>query len=146
MAEAVPEAHLHLAGDGDYRDALEAEVDERGLRERVTFHGHVDETEKARLLGEAWVALTASSAEGWCLTVLEAGACATPTAALRVGGLEEAIVDGQTGVLADTPGRAGGSGRRPRARHRAPPRARAGRAGPRQRLHMGRHRAWARSR
>ncbi len=103
VAEAVPDAHLHLAGDGDYRDALEAEVDARGLRERVTFHGHVDEAEKARLLGEAWVALTASSAEGWCLTVIEAGACATPTAALRVGGLEEAIVDGQTGVLADTP-------------------------------------------
>ena len=103
VAEAVPDAHLHLAGDGDYRDELEAEVDARGLRERVTFHGHVEEAEKARLLGEAWVALTASSAEGWCLTVIEAGACATPTAALRVGGLEEAIVHGQTGVLADTP-------------------------------------------
>ena len=27
VAESVPDAHLHLAGDGDYRDALEAEVD-----------------------------------------------------------------------------------------------------------------------
>ncbi|MGZ6641103.1 MAG: glycosyltransferase [Solirubrobacteraceae bacterium] len=103
VAGAVPEAHLHLAGDGDHRMTLEAEVDARGLHDRVTFHGHVNESEKARLLAEAWVALTASSAEGWCLTVLEAGACATPTAALRVGGLGEAIVDGQTGVLADTP-------------------------------------------
>src|SRR4051812_18022872 len=34
---------------------------------------------------------------------LEAAACATPTAALRVGGLGEAIVDGQTGVLVGTP-------------------------------------------
>ncbi len=103
VAEAVPEAHLHLAGDGDHRPALEREVRERGLGGRVTFHGHVDEAEKARLLGEAWVALTASSAEGWCLTVLEAGACATPTAAVRVGGLAEAIVDGQTGILVDAP-------------------------------------------
>ena len=54
---------------------------ERGLGDRVTFHGHVDEDEKARLLARAWVALTASSAEGWCLTVLEAAACGTPTAA-----------------------------------------------------------------
>ena len=103
MLEAIPEAHLDLAGDGDHRAALEAEVERRALAERVTFHGHVDEEEKARLLARAWVALTASSAEGWCLTVFEAAACGTPTAAMRVGGLGEAIVDGQTGLLADEP-------------------------------------------
>jgi glycosyltransferase involved in cell wall biosynthesis/O-antigen/teichoic acid export membrane protein len=103
VAAAVPEATLHIAGDGEHRDALEARAAELGLDGRVVFHGHVDEGEKARLLGEAWLALTASSAEGWCLTVMEAAACATPTAALRVGGLGEAIVDGQTGVLVDTP-------------------------------------------
>ena len=45
--------------------------------------------------------LTASSAEGWCLTVMEAATCGTPSAALRVGGLPESIVDGETGLLAD---------------------------------------------
>jgi glycosyltransferase involved in cell wall biosynthesis/O-antigen/teichoic acid export membrane protein len=103
VVDAIPDAHLDLAGDGDHRAALEAEVDRRGLRDRVTFHGHVGEQAKSALLARAWVALTASSAEGWCLTVLEAGACGTPTAAMRVGGLGEAIVDGQTGVLADDP-------------------------------------------
>src|SRR3954469_6956750 len=66
------------------------------------MHGHVDEDEKLRLLQSAWVNLTASSAEGWCLTVMEAAACATPTAAIRVGGFAEAIVDGQTGVLVES--------------------------------------------
>jgi len=103
VAAAIPDATLHIAGDGEHREALEARAAELGLDGRAVFHGHVDEGEKARLLGEAWLALTASSAEGWCLTVIEAGACATPTAALRVGGLAEAIVDGQTGVLVDTP-------------------------------------------
>jgi glycosyltransferase involved in cell wall biosynthesis/O-antigen/teichoic acid export membrane protein len=103
VAGAIPGAHLDIAGDGDHRAALEAEVASRGLDGRVTFHGHVSEERKAQLLRRAWVALTASSAEGWCLTVVEAAACRTPTAALRVGGLSEAIVDGQTGVLADTP-------------------------------------------
>jgi glycosyltransferase involved in cell wall biosynthesis/O-antigen/teichoic acid export membrane protein len=102
VAAAIPGATLHIAGDGEHRGALEARAAELGLDGRAVFHGHVDEGEKARLLGEAWLALTASSAEGWCLTVIEAGACATPTAALRVGGLAEAIVDGQTGVLVDT--------------------------------------------
>jgi glycosyltransferase involved in cell wall biosynthesis/O-antigen/teichoic acid export membrane protein len=103
VLEAIPEAHLDIAGDGDHREALEAEIDERGLRDRVTLHGHVSEEEKYRLYGEAWVNLTASSAEGWCLTVMESATVGTPSAALRVGGLEESIVDEQTGVLAETP-------------------------------------------
>ena len=101
IAAAVPGAHLHLAGEGGHRAELEAHAERLGISDRVVFHGHVDEAEKARLLQSAWLALTASSAEGWCLSVIEAAACATPTAALRVGGLEEAIVDGRTGVLAD---------------------------------------------
>jgi len=96
---AVPEAVLDIAGEGDHRPALEAEIERRGLRERVRMHGHVSEERKLELLQRAWVNLTASSAEGWCLTVMEAGACATPTAALAVGGLPESVEDGRTGAL-----------------------------------------------
>jgi glycosyltransferase involved in cell wall biosynthesis/O-antigen/teichoic acid export membrane protein len=102
VLEAVPEATLDVAGDGAHRPALEAEIARRGLTDRVRMHGAVTERQKAELYGRAWVALTTSSAEGWCLTVMEAAACGTPSAALRVGGLPESIVDGQTGVLADT--------------------------------------------
>ncbi|HEU4978918.1 MAG TPA: glycosyltransferase [Solirubrobacteraceae bacterium] len=104
VLEAAPAAHLDVAGDGDHREALEDEVAARGLRPRVTFHGHVSEERKGELLRRAWVSLSASSAEGWSLAVFEAAACGTPTAALAVGGLREAVVDGQTGVLAETPG------------------------------------------
>jgi glycosyltransferase involved in cell wall biosynthesis/O-antigen/teichoic acid export membrane protein len=103
VLEHVPEAVLEIAGDGDHREALEAEIDRRGLHDRVTLHGHVSEEEKAALYGRAWVNLTASSAEGWCLSVMEAAACGTPSAALAVGGLAESIVDEQTGLLAHTP-------------------------------------------
>ena len=103
VLEAIPAATLDIAGDGDHREALVAEIAERGLTDRVTLHGHVSEGDKYRLYGEAWVNLTASSAEGWCLTVMEAAAAGTPSAALRVGGLEESIVDEQTGLLADSP-------------------------------------------
>jgi glycosyltransferase involved in cell wall biosynthesis/O-antigen/teichoic acid export membrane protein len=101
VLEGIPGAHLHVAGDGDHRPALEAEIAARGLVDRVTMHGFVSEARKRELYASAWVSLTASSAEGWCLTVMEAAACATPSAALRVGGLPESIVDGETGVLAD---------------------------------------------
>src|SRR5205823_13050853 len=85
----------------DHRPVLEAEIARRGLGDRVRMLGFVAEDAKPDLYGRAWVTLTASSAEGWCLTVTEAAACATPSAALRVGGLPESIVDGETGLLAD---------------------------------------------
>jgi glycosyltransferase involved in cell wall biosynthesis/O-antigen/teichoic acid export membrane protein len=101
MLETVPGAVLEIAGEGDHRSDLEEEVARRGLSDRVRMHGHVSEERKRELLQRAWVNLTASSAEGWCLTVMEAGACATPTAALAVGGLPESIEDGRTGALAN---------------------------------------------
>ena len=88
-------------GEGDHRPDLEAEIERRGLGERVRMHGYVDEETKADLYGRAWVNLTASQSEGWSLTVMEAALCGTPSAALAVGGLAESIVDGETGFLAD---------------------------------------------
>ncbi len=101
VLEGTPGAVLEVAGDGDQREAFEAEVQRRGLGDRVVIHGFVPESRKSALCSRAWIALTASGAEGWGLSVMEAALCGTPTAALRVGGLAEAIVDGETGVLAD---------------------------------------------
>lgn len=103
VLEAIPEARLEVAGEGDHRPVLEQEIAQRGLGDRVTLHGHVSEERKRELYARSWVNLTASSAEGWCLTVMEAAATGTPSAAMAVGGLPESIVDEQTGVLAHTP-------------------------------------------
>jgi glycosyltransferase involved in cell wall biosynthesis/SAM-dependent methyltransferase len=100
VVEALPGVRLEMAGEGDHHAALEADIAARGLADRVRLHGFVDEDAKRELYASAWLNLTASSAEGWCLTVMESAACATPSAALRVGGLAESIVDGETGVLA----------------------------------------------
>src|SRR3954470_8644528 len=101
VVEGIPGAVLDIAGEGDHRPELEAEIARRDLGERVVLHGHVSEEEKASLYAQAWVNLTASSAEGWCLTVMEAATCGTPSAALRTGGLPESILAGETGLLAD---------------------------------------------
>ncbi len=101
VLEGVPSAQLDIAGEGDHRPAIESEIARRGLERRVVLHGHVSEELKAELLARSWINLTASSAEGWCLTVMEAALCGTPSVALRVGGLPESIVDGETGLLAD---------------------------------------------
>jgi glycosyltransferase involved in cell wall biosynthesis len=100
---ATPEAVLEIAGEGDHRPTLEREIAARGLSDRVRMHGHVTEERKRELYQQAWVNVTASSAEGWALSVMEAAACATPTAALAVGGLPESVDDGRTGLLASDP-------------------------------------------
>src|SRR6185503_5706449 len=102
VLEGLPDVVLVIVGDGDHREALEAEIQRRGLRDRVRMHGHVDEEQKLVLLQRAWVNLTASCAEGWSLSVMEAAACGTPSAALAVGGLPESIEHERTGLLADT--------------------------------------------
>jgi glycosyltransferase involved in cell wall biosynthesis/O-antigen/teichoic acid export membrane protein len=99
--EAIPGAVLEIAGDGDHRAQLEAEIAERGLGDRVRMYGHVDEPTKLRLLQRAWVHVIASGNEGWSLTVMEAAACGTPTVAMAAGGLRESVVHDHTGLLAD---------------------------------------------
>ena len=103
VLEQIPEATLEMAGEGDHREAIEHEMARRGLAPRVLMHGHVSEEKKLALLQRAWVNMTASSAEGWCLSVMEAAACGTPSVAMAVGGLPESIDDGETGLLAHTP-------------------------------------------
>jgi glycosyltransferase involved in cell wall biosynthesis len=100
VLEANPGVALDVVGEGDHRPDIEAEVRRRGLGDRVVMHGYVDGARKAELYGRAWVNVTASASEGWSLTVMEAALCATPSAALAVGGLTESIVDGETGYLA----------------------------------------------
>lgn len=103
MLTDLPGVTLDVAGQGDHGETLADEITRRGLQGRVRVHGFVDEQTKARLYQQAWLHVTASASEGWSLTVMEAALCGTPSAALAVGGLRESIVDGQTGVLANSP-------------------------------------------
>ena len=101
VLESVDGLRLDVVGDGDRRPFLEDEVARRGIGERVEFHGHVDNARKAELLSRAWLAASASSAEGWSLSTVEAAASGTPTVAYPVGGLTESIIHGETGLLAE---------------------------------------------
>jgi glycosyltransferase involved in cell wall biosynthesis len=72
------------------------------IRDKVTFTGYVDEETKQRLLAWSWVMLAPSVKEGWGLMVTEAAAHGVPAVAFRgAGGLDESILDGRTGLLAD---------------------------------------------
>ena len=98
----LPGLSLVVAGQGWWEDELRRSAAGLGIAERVRFAGFVSDEEKRTLLSEAWVALTPSLKEGWGLTIVEAGAVGTPNVAFRgAGGVEESLVDGRTGLLAD---------------------------------------------
>ena len=60
-----------------------------------SFPGFMGGKEKVRLLQESRALAYTSPKEGWGLSVIEAGACATPVVASNSPGLCESVVDGR---------------------------------------------------
>jgi colanic acid/amylovoran biosynthesis glycosyltransferase len=95
----------HLVGDGELRPALEREVDELGLRERVTFHGWKTQGEIAKLLERSHLLLqpsvTASDGdqEGIPVVLMEAMAAGLPVLSTLHTGIPELVDDGASGYL-----------------------------------------------
>lgn len=88
-----------IAGRGDYEEELRALRAELGLEEQVELLGFLSEEEKVRLFQRTWVHVLASEKEGWGLSNLEAGACATPTVGSDAPGVRDSVVHGRTGLL-----------------------------------------------
>jgi glycosyltransferase involved in cell wall biosynthesis len=97
----LPDLRVIVVGRGPWASRLETMAGRLGLADVVTFCGWVDEATKQDLLCSAWVLAMPSVKEGWGLAVMEAAVFRTPAVAFRVGGLEESIVDGRSGLLAD---------------------------------------------
>jgi glycosyltransferase involved in cell wall biosynthesis len=96
-AELLPEATFAIAGDGSSRRVLEEKVRERGLQGRVIFLGH--RSDIPDLLAACDLFVLPSLYEGLPLAPLEAMAAGKPVIATRVGGTDEAVLHGKTGLL-----------------------------------------------
>ena len=94
-----PGIRLRVAGRGDDLSRLQARAAALGVEGAVDFLGFVTEEEKRTLLRRSWVHVLTSAKEGWGITVVEAGACGTPTVASDAPGLRDSVRDGRTGVL-----------------------------------------------
>jgi glycosyltransferase involved in cell wall biosynthesis len=62
----------------------------------------VSDEDLVDLYRRAWVVVSTSVREGWGMTITEAGACGTPSVAIRIAGPEDAIADGVSGLLVGT--------------------------------------------
>jgi len=95
-----------IGGEGPERGFLEALVKELGLGDKVHFKGSVAGEGKWRLLRDSDVFVMPSRLdstipwqEGFGIAFVEAAAFGVPAVGSRSGGIPDAVVDGETGIL-----------------------------------------------
>lgn len=96
-AAQLPDVDFAIAGDGPDRTSLESQTRRLGIEDRVTFLGFVRDT--AALLNEADLVVLPSVLEGLPLAILEAMAAGKAVVATAIGGTDEAVIHGETGLL-----------------------------------------------
>lgn len=110
LAALLPQAsHIDVVGRGPRaaRERLEAELARAGVRERFTFHGHVEDAQLAALYANANAFVSCSYEEGWGLSLAEALAAGVPCVAYALPshaavfpGLVETVPAGDVAALA----------------------------------------------
>ena len=92
---------LVCVGDGPARDRLAALRSHLPREGAVLLPGRVAPQEVPRFLQAADFLVLASYSEGMPQAILEAMDCGLPVVATRVGGVPEAVIDGETGLLVE---------------------------------------------
>jgi glycosyltransferase involved in cell wall biosynthesis len=100
----VPDAHLIIAGAGEYDREIDRLIDELDLRAHVTRLPWVDQEELLRLLSGSDIFLYPSiPSRGWAeqfgYSMAEASLMELPVISTRSGSIADLVVDGETGIL-----------------------------------------------
>lgn len=82
VLQRVPDAHLHIYGDGPLRGQLQELIDDRGLTGSVHLHGYSDRVREAMAISAAF--LCTSAFEGQNLAIGEALSSGLPVVAFDV--------------------------------------------------------------
>jgi glycosyltransferase involved in cell wall biosynthesis len=107
IVAGVPEAELHVVGDGPLRQRVEDAVTDRGDVRYDAPDARRPREQVRDLLRRAAVVVTPShvgadgDSESLLLVNLEAAACGRPVVSSRHGGIPEYVEDGITGVLVE---------------------------------------------
>ena len=92
-------AGLELVGNGVLKAETEQLVLEKGLQDKVLFHGFRNDA--MQLIKQADVLVLPSIIEGLPGVILEAFYCKIPVVAYNVGGISEILINNKTGYLVE---------------------------------------------
>lgn len=107
IRKQCPRAKLHVAGaktkfDWDYKKKIEALMQKPGMKEWVTFLGHLPSVQIETELRQAAVVAVPEQYENMSpIIMIEAMSLEKPVVASRAGGIPEYIEEGVTGWMAD---------------------------------------------
>jgi len=99
VTKLISDIELHILGDGSQMEALKMYADKLEIRDQVKFHGWVCNSKLPYFYSAADVVVLPSISEGHPRTVLEAMACGSSFIGTRVSGIEDTVVDRETGIL-----------------------------------------------
>jgi len=108
VLEACPELRVIFFGRGPLHDSLAADIERRGLADRVLLAGF--RTDMPRILPALDLVVHPALSEGLGVALLQAAAAAVPVVAFAAGGVCQAVDPGRTGLLVP-PGDAAALGR-----------------------------------
>jgi glycosyltransferase involved in cell wall biosynthesis len=107
LADGIDVYYL-ICGTGSMEDELRAQSEQLGVVSRVIFAGYVSDEDLAGFYSACdifalvtFFDTTAKSIEGFGIVYLEAGLFSKPVIASRSGGVEDAVWDGETGILVE---------------------------------------------
>lgn len=101
VASQDPLIRLVIAGRGVEKDMqyVKNRIADSKYSNRMEFIYNPDNAKKRELLEQARFLMACSRFEGWNIVALEAAACCKPVIASNIPGLNEAVKDGNTGIL-----------------------------------------------
>lgn len=88
-----------LVGEGYERQSLSAQIARHDAASWLHLPGRLPLPELIELYRKAWVLTSASTREGWGMTITEAGACGTPAVVTDINGHADAVSPGRSGLL-----------------------------------------------
>ncbi len=108
VLKKVPRVIYLIVGEGPEENALRRLAHDLGIDDRIVFAGRVSSEELPFYYNACDVFIMpnyeikeARDVEGFGIVFLEANACGKPVIGGRSGGVEDAIVEGKTGLLVD---------------------------------------------
>jgi colanic acid/amylovoran biosynthesis glycosyltransferase len=104
LLQQLPDARLIVAGYGNYAQVLQ---DMAAQNSNISFVGMQNQQQVKTLMSKAWltcvpsIVMARGNEEGMGSVCVESQAVGTPVVAFDTGGIREAVIDQQTGLLSE---------------------------------------------